>query len=73
MALIDINMPVMTGLELVKILRSQDNPIIMTAISAYADDTKITEAFSAGFDYYLTKPIDEDQLTKLIQSIENKE
>ncbi|MGZ8162892.1 MAG: ATP-binding protein, partial [Methylobacter sp.] len=73
MALIDINMPVMTGLELVKILRSEHNPIIMTAISAYADDTKITEAFSAGFDYYLTKPIDEDQLAELIQSIENKE
>ncbi|MDD5580780.1 MAG: ATP-binding protein [Methylobacter sp.] len=70
MALIDINMPVMTGLELVRILRSQHNPIIMTAISAYADETKITEALSAGFDYYLTKPIDEDQLTKLVQSIE---
>ena len=68
LAFVDLNMPVMTGLELVKILRSQHNSLKIAAISAYADDNKKTEAFNAGFDYYLTKPIAEDQLTALIHS-----
>ena len=65
-ALIDLNMPVMTGLELVKILRSQHNPLKIAAVSAYANDNKIAEALAAGFDYYLTKPVDEDQLLALL-------
>ncbi len=71
LAFIDLNMPVMTGLELVKILRSQHNSLKIAAISAYADDDKKTEALNAGFDYYLTKPIAEDQLAALIQSAGN--
>lgn len=69
MALIDLNMPIMTGLELAKALRQQHNPIKMVAISAYADENKKKEAFSSGFDYYLTKPIDEEQLVELIKAI----
>jgi CheY-like chemotaxis protein/two-component sensor histidine kinase len=71
LAFVDLNMPVMTGLALVKILRNQHNPLKIAAISAYADDDKKTEAFNAGFDYYLTKPIAEDQLTALIHSVGN--
>ena len=70
MAFIDLNMPVMTGLELAKTLRKQQNPLKLVAISAYADENKKNEAFSSGFDYYLTKPIDEDQLAKLINMID---
>jgi len=69
LAFIDLNMPVMTGLELVKILRSQHNSLKMVAISAYADENKKAEALNAGFDYYLTKPIAEDQLTVLIRNL----
>jgi signal transduction histidine kinase/ActR/RegA family two-component response regulator len=72
LAIIDLNMPVMTGLELVKILRKQHNPLKIAAISAYAGDDKKTEALNAGFDYYLTKPIAEDQLTALIHSVGNR-
>ncbi len=66
MALIDLNMPVMTGLELVTILRSAGNPLKIAAISAYADDNKVSAALAAGFDYYLTKPIEEDKLIALL-------
>lgn len=68
-ALIDLNMPVMSGLELVKILRNQNNHLKMVAISAYADNNKINETMAAGFDYYLTKPIDEEQLNVLINQL----
>ncbi len=69
LALIDLNMPLMTGLELITILREQHNNLVVAAISAYADDEKITEAYSAGFDYYFTKPVDEDELIELIQHL----
>jgi len=69
MAFIDLNMPIMTGLELAKTLRKQNNPLKLVAISAYADDIKKAEAFDCGFNYYLTKPIDENQLIGLIKTI----
>ena len=66
MALIDISMPVMSGLEMVEILRKQHNPLRVAAVSAYVDDNKITKALTAGFDYCLSKPVDEQQLITLI-------
>lgn len=69
MAFVDINMPVMTGLQLIKILRSRHNGLKTAAISAYADQDKIDEALNAGFDYYLTKPIDANQLNRLVQAL----
>ncbi len=65
-AFIDLSMPLMSGLEMIKILRSRHNPLKTAAISAYTDDQKITAALSAGFDYCLSKPVDEEQLLALI-------
>ena len=68
-ALIDINMPVMSGLELATIIKNRKNALKIAAISAYADENKINEALAAGFDYYLTKPINEHQLQEIISTI----
>lgn len=69
-ALIDLNMPVMTGLDLLKEVRKRKIKLKMTAISAYADEDKVSEALKAGFDNYLTKPVDESQLIALIKSVQ---
>ena len=66
MAFVDLNMPVMSGLQLIKIIRSRYNPLKIAAISAYADPEKINEALAAGFDFYLTKPIDAKHLNGLL-------
>ena len=68
LAFIDLNMPIMNGIELVKKLRKKHNPLKMIAISAYADRQMIEEALDAGFDNYLTKPIDPHRLNGLIQN-----
>jgi signal transduction histidine kinase/ActR/RegA family two-component response regulator len=68
LALIDLNMPVMSGLALLKEIRKLHITIKTAAISAYADEKKVAEALSAGFDDYLTKPVDEDRLIALIKS-----
>jgi len=65
-ALIDLSMPVMSGLEMVKILRKQNKSLKVAAISTFADSNQKTEALSAGFDCCLTRPIDEEQLMELI-------
>jgi len=65
-ALIDLNMPVLNGLDLVRSIRNKNIKTPAIAISAYADSHKIQETLSLGFDDYMTKPINEDQLKVLI-------
>lgn len=67
LALIDINMPIMNGLELVQHLRSRQLSLCLVAVSAYADQDKINEALRCGFDAYLTKPIEEKELIEIIK------
>ncbi len=66
-ALIDINMPIMNGLELASRLRKQSYQAQLVAVSAYTDHDKFNEAYTAGFDTYLTKPIEESRLVDLLQ------
>jgi uncharacterized protein (UPF0264 family) len=65
-ALIDLNMPVMSGLEMVRTLRKQPNALKTAAISTFAADHQKTEALNAGFDCCVTRPINEQQLMALI-------
>ena len=66
-ALIDLNMPVLSGFELIQSVRKKNITIPVIAISAYADKNKIKQAFKLGFNNYLTKPINEEQLNTLIK------
>jgi CheY-like chemotaxis protein len=58
--LLDINLPGMDGYEVLKILRSDENTcdIPLIAVSANAMTTDITKGIEAGFNEYITKPID---------------
>ncbi len=66
LALIDLNMPVLSGLDLARSIKNKQIPTPIVAISAYADSNKIQQALSCGFNDYMTKPINEDQLKELI-------
>jgi len=58
--LLDINLPGMDGYQVLSVLRSLDSvkktPVI--AISANATSRDIERGLAAGFDEYITKPID---------------
>ena len=72
LALIDLNMPIMNGYTLISAIRADktiDPNLKAVAISAYADKNKIKKAFAAGFDDYLTKPLTEQALRAIIQSV----
>ncbi len=54
----DINMPGMTGLELLKIVKEQFPQIKVSMITAYSDEHNYKTAMSTGAEHYFTKPID---------------
>jgi signal transduction histidine kinase len=58
--LMDINLPGMNGIEALRMLRQQEatRGIPVIAVSAAAMQHDIDKAMTAGFDAYLTKPID---------------
>ncbi len=56
----DINMPGMSGLELLKQIKTRyaTPPPIVMMITAYGDDGNYNEAMKLGADDFLTKPVD---------------
>ncbi len=70
--LMDIKMPKMTGLECVSNARERGFKGKFLILSGYSDFKYAKEAMKYGVEYYLTKPIDEDELTEaLIQVKKN--
>ena len=64
----DMQMPVMTGLELHQRLSTSGKPIPTILITAYPDDAVRERALSAGVIGYLSKPFEEEDLLACIRS-----
>ena len=58
----DINMPGMTGLELLDRVKTEFPEIQVSMISAYGDDENYQRAISSGAKGFFTKPIDFESL-----------
>ena len=74
--LLDINLPGMDGYEVLKKLRSQDvsRDIPVIAVSANAMPKDIQKAKEAGFDGYITKPVNvKEFLSTVEEMLSNKE
>ncbi|MCA6475299.1 MAG: response regulator [Chitinophagaceae bacterium] len=67
----DINMPGMTGLELLKRIKEKEYtpPPIVMMITAYGDAENYNQAKSLGADDFLTKPVDFSLLREKLKSI----
>lgn len=68
---LDIQMPVLDGYSAARRIREiekqQNNkPVTIIGLSAAATEDEIKEAFAAGMDEYLTKPITSDRLRKVL-------
>jgi CheY-like chemotaxis protein len=68
----DINMPGMSGLELLKTIKDNYSYLKVYMITAYDDETKYKTAIQYGADEYLTKPIDFEKLKKKILLIKSE-
>ncbi len=64
----DINMPGMTGLELLDLVKTEFPDIKVSMISAYGDSENYDKAMKSGAKEFFTKPIDFDSLKKEIMS-----
>ncbi len=67
LVLMDIQMPVLGGLEATKLIREFNKGIIIIAQTAYALTGDREKAISAGCDDYLTKPIVRSELISLMK------
>ena len=65
LALVDWNMPVMDGLEMLKQLRSEGfDTIKVMMVTTEAENDFILRALDAGADEYMMKPFDGEALTE---------
>jgi YesN/AraC family two-component response regulator len=60
----DINMPGITGLDLLSIVKERYPNIKVSMITAYGDDQNYLTAMSGGAEHYFTKPIDFAQIKR---------
>lgn len=60
--LMDMQMPIMSGIEATKIIRKEDSNIPIIALTANAMAEDIVATKSAGMNHHLIKPIDADKL-----------
>ncbi|MGY6523147.1 MAG: response regulator [Mongoliitalea sp.] len=65
----DINMPGMSGLELLNQVKKDFPQIKVSMISAYGDSENYEKAMSSGAKEFFTKPINFDSLKKEVEQI----
>ena len=74
LAILDLNMPVLDGLELVRRVRGhqrlKDTPVLMLTIRDLLDDQ--VSGYEGGADDYLTKPFDADLLVAHLKVLERR-
>lgn len=70
--LLDIRMPKMHGIDVVSAARNQGFKGKVIILSGYSDFKYAQNAIKFGVDFYLTKPIDEDELLQAILKIKEE-
>lgn len=69
MLLSDINMPGMTGLELLRRVKEQFPYLKVIMVTAYGDQKNYNDAHALGADDFVTKPVDFEGLKERILKI----
>lgn len=69
LAILDIKMPMMNGLDTAKEIRKIDKHIPLIAQTAYAMNEDKEQALNAGFNYYITKPISPVEFFEVLKQI----
>ena len=72
-ALVDLRMPGMGGLELVRALHAMDEQMQIVVLTGYGTIATAVEAVRAGAGDYLTKPVDTDQILAAFEKANNND
>jgi two-component system response regulator YesN len=70
--LVDVKMPLVNGIELIKMLKNEFPKIKYVILSGYDDFEYTKEAIKLGVANYIKKPIDEDELEQTLCSIKQQ-
>lgn len=70
-ALVDLRMPGMDGLELVRALHAMNEQMQIVVLTGYGTIATAVEAVRAGAADYLTKPVDTDQILAAFEKANN--
>lgn len=68
-ALLDMRMPIMSGVEAATAIRAEFPHARMIALTTYGGDEDIRRALAAGVQAYLTKDVLHDELLKAIRAV----
>ncbi|HEY1376607.1 MAG TPA: response regulator, partial [Gemmataceae bacterium] len=71
--LLDIGLPRMDGYEVARRLRGEPDlpPVTLIAMTGYGQDEDRRKARDAGFDHHLVKPVDPEELARLLAQPSN--
>lgn len=72
LVLLDIRMPKMYGTDIIRIAREKGYKGKFIILSGYSDFTYAKTAIRYGVDFYLTKPLDEDELLTALEKIQKE-
>ena len=72
-ALIDIGLPGMNGHEIAKALRADGSQSYLLAVTGYGQDSDREAALKAGFNDHMTKPLDFDNLLRVLERVTGAE
>lgn len=67
--LLDIRMPGLSGIDLVKQVRKENNQVKIIILTAYSSFSYAKELMGYGIESYLLKPIDEHELVEILEKI----
>jgi CheY-like chemotaxis protein len=67
--LLDIGLPRMDGYEVARRIRAGERAVKLIALSGYGRSEDTQRAAAAGFDAYLVKPVDFDELERVLGSM----
>ncbi len=65
----DINLPEISGLELLKLLRDSNDKTATIFLTSYKDSDTLKDAFLKGCDDYIKKPVDLDELLLRVKAV----
>ncbi len=65
----DIKMPVMDGLELIKVLKQSDDPVKILVMTGYGDRETMSRLQGMGVRGVIHKPFDGEQLIAAIRAV----
>lgn len=68
-AVLDVRMPIATGIEVTRWIREQSLPIRVLILSAYDDDPFVRAAMQAGANGYVLKNAEADEITAAVRKI----